>query len=99
MVALILSSALFACATDATIADTGDAGAGGPGIADDTGTTADATPTCVDHCADNSDCQSSCPSISGDVNCCDTSTGRCYLSAASTCPAPVPDSGVIPAAY
>lgn len=87
--ALFVSATLFACANTASIPDEDAGGAGGgPGNA-----VVDAGPMCVDHCATNSDCQDSCPAISGDVNCCDMSTGRCYLSAAKSCPVPVVDSG------
>ena len=97
LVALFLGASLLACATTATIPD-GDGGVGGPGPGAEAGPVADATPTCVDHCATNSDCQNSCPSISGDVNCCDES-GRCYLSAATSCPAPVIDAGKMTSTY
>lgn len=97
LLALLLSNSVLACATNATISD-GDGGLGGPSVGGDGGPVADATPTCADHCANNSDCQSRCPSISGDVNCCDES-GRCYLSAAKSCPAPVVDAGMMTSTY
>jgi hypothetical protein len=45
---------------------------------------------CAPGCKTDSDCQSSCPAISGGVQCCDTKSGACFGSKTSACPAPTP---------
>jgi hypothetical protein len=48
---------------------------------------------CVSMCTVDTDCQNSCPSPSNGVSCCDTTSGQCYTSAQSVCPAP-PDMAI-----
>lgn len=50
---------------------------------------------CVAHCTSDTDCQNSCPPAPNNgINCCDTSSGVCFGSTASTCaPAGGGDAG------
>jgi hypothetical protein len=44
--------------------------------------------TCTTSCATDQDCQSSCPpALNGGVNCCDVTSGSCFIpSGTSSCP-------------
>lgn len=50
--------------------------------------------TCVAKCTTDSECQSSCPTPSSGLSCCDVATGTCYTNGSGTCP--VPDDGGTP---
>ena len=66
----------------------GSSGGSSPGSSDD------AAGACNNTCATDNDCAGSCPSApSGSSNCCDLSSGTCFLASSSTCPS-VPDSAV-----
>ncbi len=55
---------------------------------------------CNAACSTNAECGSLCPAPpQGNAYCCDTMTGRCYLSQQSTCAPPVQDSGGMPPPY
>jgi hypothetical protein len=47
---------------------------------------------CVATCTSNADCQGSCPTAPSGMNCCDITTGVCYVGL--MCPAMTPDSGM-----
>jgi hypothetical protein len=53
----------------------------------------DLAKVCVSSCSVDTDCQNSCPSPSAGTSCCDTTSGTCYTSAQSICPAP-PDMSI-----
>ena len=63
----------------------------------DTGTvgTGDASTggTCPSTCTTDSECATGCPATAGAVNCCDTVTSACFMSAASVCPDQMPSGG------
>jgi hypothetical protein len=104
--ALVASVPLFAgCggASNGYGAFASDAGGGGGAIDSTTGGSSggsssgssdDAPSGCNVACATDNDCAGSCPSAaSGSSNCCDLSSGTCFLASSSTCPS-VPDSAV-----
>ena len=77
--------------------DSGSGGSdAGTDAAADAAVEADAAKTCVSSCTTNAECQNSCPSADGGINCCDTQSNVCYTSATATCPAPPPDGGPLP---
>ncbi len=43
--------------------------------------------TCVPTCSSNTDCQTSCPTFTSAVTCCDSSSHTCYMYTGSMCPA------------
>jgi hypothetical protein len=71
---------------DTGVVSTGDTG---------TGTGAGDAPsgTCAPNCSSDSDCQSTCPAVSGALNCCDPGSGVCFTSSESVCPDQVPEGG------
>ena len=56
----------------------------------------DAPQMCMARCTQDSDCQAACAPVSTGSNCCDTTTGVCYVASASICPPPALDSGMLP---
>jgi hypothetical protein len=52
---------------------------------------------CADFCYYNSECQTSCPSVSGSINCCDRNSFTCYLAHATKCPVSAVDAGAVDA--
>ena len=64
-----------------------------------TSTTGSGGTMCVPHCTSDQECHTSCPSAGSSLNCCDISTGVCYVTGSSTCPAPKPDAGMMMPPY
>jgi hypothetical protein len=45
---------------------------------------------CTTSCVTDTDCESTCPPVSGLLNCCDPGTGVCFTSVEVTCPPQAP---------
>ena len=60
--------------------DSGTVGSGDTGVPPGTGG------ACPSTCTKDSECAAACPASPGAVNCCDTVTSACFMSASSTCP-------------
>jgi hypothetical protein len=98
VVSALLLGLVGACATSTASDDTTglpDAGHHDTGLPKyDGGAGQDtAGQVCVSMCATDNDCQTSCPTPDSGIQCCDMSTGVCYVEA-QMCQAPTNDGGL-----